>query len=73
MFNGTYGFKEPESKEERDEFRNKFRQHKNEINNPCIKVGMEGLTASQKKKKNPCYGNRKFNTMFTGANRCTTL
>lgn len=41
MFNGSYGYEEPKSKEERDEFRNKLRQHKNEINNPCIKVGIE--------------------------------
>jgi hypothetical protein len=39
MFDGAYGFEEPKSKEEREAFRKKLRQHKNEINNPCIKVG----------------------------------
>jgi hypothetical protein len=39
MFNGAYGFEEPKTKEEREEFKKKLRQHKNELNNPCIKVG----------------------------------
>jgi len=36
-----YGFEEPKNKKER-ELRKKLSQHKNEINNPCIKVGMRG-------------------------------
>jgi hypothetical protein len=36
------GFEEPKDKKEREEFRKKLNQHKNEINNPCIKVGMRG-------------------------------
>jgi len=35
-----YGFEEPTSKKEREELRKKLNQHKNEINNPCIKVGV---------------------------------
>jgi hypothetical protein len=35
-----YGFEEPKNKKEREEFKKKLHQHKNEINNPCIKVGM---------------------------------
>lgn len=60
MFNGTYGFEEPKNKEEREEFRHKLRQHKNEINNPCIKVG---IRVAQLSKKFHSYGNRKFITM----------
>jgi hypothetical protein len=41
MFNGAYGFDEPKTREEREEFKKKLRQHKNELNNPCIKVGKE--------------------------------
>jgi hypothetical protein len=41
MFNGAYGFEELKTKEEREEFKKKLRQHKNELNNPCIKVGWE--------------------------------
>jgi hypothetical protein len=37
-----YGFEEPKNKKEREELRKKLNQHKNEINNPCIKVGMRG-------------------------------
>lgn len=37
-----HGFEEPKSKKEREELRKKLNQHKNEINNPCIKVGMRG-------------------------------
>lgn len=32
-----YGFEEPKNKKEREEFKKKLQQHKNEINNPCIK------------------------------------
>ncbi|GFG31142.1 hypothetical protein Cfor_08619 [Coptotermes formosanus] len=32
-----YGFEEPKNKKEREEFKKKLHQHKNEINNPCIK------------------------------------
>jgi hypothetical protein len=38
-----YGFDEPKSKKEQDELRKKLNQHRNEINNPCIKVGMRGF------------------------------
>ena len=31
-----------QTKKERDELKKKLNQHKNEINNPCIKVGMRG-------------------------------
>jgi hypothetical protein len=34
------GFEEPKNKKEREEFRKKHNQYKNEINNPCVKVGM---------------------------------
>jgi hypothetical protein len=37
-----YGFEEPKNKKEREELRKKLNQHKNEINNPCIKVSMRG-------------------------------
>lgn len=37
MFNGAYGFDEPKTREEREDFKKKLRQHKNELNNPCIK------------------------------------
>jgi hypothetical protein len=37
-------FKEPETKKERQEFKKKLHQHKNEINNPCIKVGVRDAT-----------------------------
>jgi hypothetical protein len=36
------GFEEPKNKKERVEFRKKLNQHRNEINNPCVKVGMRG-------------------------------
>jgi hypothetical protein len=38
-----YGFDEPKSKKEQEELRKKLNQHRNEINNPCIKVGMRGF------------------------------
>ncbi|XP_069676089.1 coiled-coil-helix-coiled-coil-helix domain-containing protein 7 [Periplaneta americana] len=37
MFNGAQGFEEPKNKQEREEFKMKLRQLKNEMNNPCIK------------------------------------
>jgi len=37
-----YGSEEPKDKKERGELRKKLNQHKNEINNPCVKVGMRG-------------------------------
>jgi hypothetical protein len=38
MFNGRYGFEEPKEEEGKEELKKTLRQHKNELNNPCIKV-----------------------------------
>jgi hypothetical protein len=59
MFNGAYGFDEPKTTEEREEFKKKLRQHKNELNNPCIKVGKECMEIchfSGQCKLNWCFG-----------------
>ena len=39
MFSGADSFERSEDPKKREEFRTKLRQVRNDINNPCLKVG----------------------------------